>query len=127
LDVPKERFLLYPHLERNTDASPVLGWAGWDHHQQARALAAYYHHVKEEEGWTTEQLKPVLAGLLELIPWLKQWHNEEDPGTGLRMGNTFADFIEVECQEFGFTVQSLRDWSPPQSSSPRRGRRNSTK
>lgn len=122
LDVPKERFVLYPHLERDIDSTPVLAWAGWDHLQQARALAAYYHHVKEEEGWTAERLKPVLAGLLELIPWLKQWHNEEDPTTGLRMGNTFADFVEGECQEFGFTVESLREWQPPQTTA-RRGRR----
>ena len=122
LDVPKERFIAYPHLQRDADATPVLAWAGWDHLKQAKALAAYYQHVKEEEGWGADRLKPVLAGLLELIPWLKQWHNEEDPATGERMGDTFEAFVEAECQEFGFTVESVRAWEPPQGA-PRRGRR----
>lgn len=121
LDVPKERFILYPHLGRDADSTPVLGWAGWNHLQQAQALAGYYHHVKEEEGWSVERLKPVLAGLLELIPWLKQWHNDVDPGTGERMGDTFEAFLEAECQEFGFTKESLSDWTPPQTAR-RRGR-----
>jgi hypothetical protein len=121
LDVPKERFILYPHLGRDADSTPVLGWAGWNHLQQAQALAGYYHHVKEEEGWSVERLKPVLAGLLELIPWLKQWHNDVDPGTGERMGDTFEAFLETECQEFGFTKESLSDWTPPQTAR-RRGR-----
>ncbi|MDX2267521.1 MAG: BREX-2 system adenine-specific DNA-methyltransferase PglX [Bryobacter sp.] len=122
LDVPKERFIAYQHLQRDADATPVLAWAGWDHLKQATALAAYYQHVKEEEGWGADRLKPVLAGLLELIPWLKQWHNEEDPSTGERMGDTFEAFIEAECQEFGFTVENVRAWAPPQGA-PRRGRR----
>ena len=35
LDVPKERFVSYPHCERDGDPSLVVGWAGWDHLQQA--------------------------------------------------------------------------------------------
>ena len=36
LDVPKERFVTYPHASRNGDPSLVVGWAGWDHLRQAR-------------------------------------------------------------------------------------------
>ena len=36
LDVPKERFISYPAAERDGDPSLVVGWAGWDHLQQAR-------------------------------------------------------------------------------------------
>ena len=32
----------YPHCQRDGDPSLVVGWAGWDHLQQATALAAYY-------------------------------------------------------------------------------------
>src|SRR5262249_32283084 len=78
LDVPKERFISYPHCQRDTDPTPVIAWAGWDHLQQARALATYYVQMKESEGWTKERLTPLLAGLLEVLPWLKQWHNEVD-------------------------------------------------
>ena len=42
LDVPKERWISYPGCERGADASLPLAWAGWNHLQQATALAAYY-------------------------------------------------------------------------------------
>jgi len=122
LDVPKERFILYPGLEGTSDSSPVIGWAGWDHLRQAQALTAYYQHVKEQEGLSEERLKPALAGLFELIPWLKQWHNEPDPATGDRMGDTFAAFLETECQELGITVDSLKEWTPARAPRARRRR-----
>jgi hypothetical protein len=99
----------------------VIGWAGWDHLKQARALTAYYQHLKEQEGLSEVRLKPVLAGLLDIIPWLKQWHNEPDPATGDRMGNSFASFLEAECQELGITVDSLQEWTPARTA--RTGRR----
>jgi hypothetical protein len=96
LDVPKERFISYPGASRETDPSPVIAWAGWDHLQQAQALSAYYVFVKEQDGWSGERLQPILAGLRELLPWLKQWHNDVDPETGLRLGDYFADFVGAE-------------------------------
>ena len=99
----------------------MIGWAGWDHLKQAQALTAHFQHVKEKEGLSVERLKPALAGLLELIPWLKQWHNEPDPATGERMGNSFAALLETECQELGITVDSLQEWTPVRAS--RAGRR----
>ncbi len=122
LDVPKERFILYSHLQREADSTPVLGWAGWDHLMQAKALAAYYAHVKEEDGWPVERLRPVLAGIADLIPWLKQWHNEPDPTTGSPMGDAFETYLETECQALGFPVSELKNWRPPQAA-PGRARR----
>ncbi|MDL1949822.1 BREX-2 system adenine-specific DNA-methyltransferase PglX, partial [Acidobacteria bacterium ACD] len=58
LDVPKERFVHYPEAERAVDPAPVLGWAGWDPLQRARALAAYYEKVKAGEAWPKERLVP---------------------------------------------------------------------
>src|SRR5260370_20807574 len=37
LDLPKERFILYPDPGRETDPTPLLGWAWWDHAQQSLA------------------------------------------------------------------------------------------
>lgn len=85
LDVPKERWVSYPGCERGADASLVIAWAGWNHLQQATALAAYYLEMKENEGWEPARLQPLLAGLLELLPWLEQWHNDIDPAYGERM------------------------------------------
>jgi hypothetical protein len=107
LDVPKERFVHLPAAERAADPSPVLGWAGWDHLQRARALAAYYLRMKTDEGWPPERLVPLLAGLAELLPWLKQWHDDLDAATGERLGTWFAAFVADEARANSTTVDSL--------------------
>jgi hypothetical protein len=110
LDVPKERFILYSGLERDSDRTSVLGWAAWTHLERARALAAYYQRMRTEEGWEPERLKPILAGLLDLREWLKQWHDDVDPETGLRLGTYFSEFAKAQCQELGFSVQEVLTW-----------------
>ena len=123
LDVPKERFISYPHAEREADPTLVIGWAGWDHLQQAKALAAYYVRMKEQDGWAPERLQPLLAGLLELVPWLKQWHNDLDPAYGIGMGDYFAGFLDEEARSLGFTLDALRTWQPPARAKGRRARK----
>ncbi|MBI2567016.1 MAG: hypothetical protein HYV63_08310 [Candidatus Schekmanbacteria bacterium] len=86
LDVPKERFIGYPGAERGVDPTPVIGWAGWSYLQRAQALAGYYIRMKEQEGFSAKKLTPLLAGLRELVLWLRQWHNEIDPAYGVGMG-----------------------------------------
>lgn len=119
LDVPKERLVLYPHAERDGDPTPVLTWAGLDALQQAQALATYALDRKQQEGWSAERLTPLLAGLLELLPWLRQWHNQLDPVSGQRLGDYFARFLDEECRALGLTMDDLRAWRPPR----REGRR----
>jgi hypothetical protein len=123
LDVPKERFVSYPHAQRDADPSLVIAWAGWNHLQQAQALAAHYLAMKENEGWTAERLAPLLAGLAELLPWLKQWHNDLDPAFGVRQGDYFRDFLAEELRAQGLTAEDLRAWTPPAKAGKRKGRR----
>ncbi len=113
LDVPKERFISYPGCESDDDGEPVYGWAGWDHLQRAQALANLYMDRKTREGWPRERLVPMLAGLLELIPWVKQWHNEPSAEyDGLRMGDYFAQFLDGELRLHALTTADLRAWRP---------------
>jgi hypothetical protein len=112
LDVPKERWISYPGCERGSDGSLVIAWAGWNHLQQATALASYYLDMKDAEGWDRIRLQPLLAGLLELVPWLEQWHNEVDPVYGERMGDYYGAFVSDEARSLGFTVDDLRAWKP---------------
>jgi hypothetical protein len=50
--------------------------------------------------------------LLELVPWLKQWHNEIDPVFGERMGHYYRGFVTEEARALGFTLDDLRAWTP---------------
>jgi hypothetical protein len=107
LDVPKERWIHYPGAERAGDDSPLIAWAGWDHLQQAQALAEYFIDAQTNQGWPSARLKPLLAALADLIPWLKQWHNAYDPAYGTGLGDYFAGFLEEQCRALGATVQEI--------------------
>lgn len=122
LDVPKERWVSYPGCERGADGSLVIAWAGWNHLQQATALAGYYVEVKENEGWDAARLQPLLAGLLELVPWLEQLHNDIDPAFGERMGTYYRGFVTDEARALGFTLENLRAWKPTVTTA-KRGRK----
>lgn len=122
LDVPKERWISYPGCERGSDGSLVIAWAGWNHLQQATALAGYYMDMKDSEGWEPARLQPLLASLLELVPWLEQWHNELDPVFGERMGDYYRGFVTEEARALGFTLDDLRAWKPA-ATAAKRGRK----
>ncbi len=126
LDVPKERWVSYPGCERGADTSLPIAWAGWNHLQQATALAAYYLEMKENEGWEPVRLQPLLAGLQELVPWLEQWHNEIDSTYGERMGTYYRGFVNEEARALGLTLDELRAWKPAATVS-KRGRKKAAK
>ena len=108
LDVPKERWVSYPGAERDGDAAPVIAWAGWDHQQQAQALAEYYLDASQNRGWDAAKLIPLLAGLADVLPWLQQWHNALDPDTSTRFGDYIAGFLDDEARKQGTTVAGLK-------------------
>ncbi|WP_163782745.1 BREX-2 system adenine-specific DNA-methyltransferase PglX [Myxococcus vastator] len=113
LDVPRERFILYPGEELDSGGGPLLGWAGWNHLQRAGALAALYQEHKTQNGMDAERLTPLLAGLLELVPWIQQWHNEPNPDfNGERLGDYYAQFVKEEARSLGLTLDDLRNWRP---------------
>jgi hypothetical protein len=123
LDVPKERFVSYSHCSRDGDPTLVVGWAGWGHLRQATALSSYYERMKTREGWTPDRLAPLLAGLDQLLFWLRLWHNEVDPEFDLRMGDYYADFVRDEAQALGYTLDRVRTWQPPAKAKGTRGRK----
>ena len=123
LDVFKERFVSFPHVQRDSDPTLVVTWAGFNHLQQMQALAAYYMDAKEQEGWPADRRVPLLAGMLELLPWVQQWHNDVDPAFNQRMGNYFQEFINDEAREIGRTLVQIISWQPP---TPVRSQRRAT-
>ncbi|MEV4501938.1 BREX-2 system adenine-specific DNA-methyltransferase PglX [Streptomyces klenkii] len=106
LDVPKERFVSYGTV--NAQSPELYGWAGWDHLEQALALASYI----QQAGLSDEDLVPYLAGLLELQPWLEQWHGEYDPEFGASPAAEILAFRRQKQGELGLTDDALRAWRP---------------
>lgn len=112
LDVPKERWISYPHCSTESDPTLVVGWAGWNHLQQATALIAYYD-ARKREGWDAKRLTPLLAGLDQLLPWIHQWHPEIDAEFGETAGQSFQTMLEHDAHELGLTLDDVRNWTPP--------------
>jgi len=113
LDVPKERWVSYPHLQTESDLSLVVGWAGWNHLKQATALVAYYD-ARKREGWDAKRLTSILAGLDQLLPWIHQWHPEIDPEFGDTAGQSYQNLLENDAHELGLTLNDIRNWQPPE-------------
>jgi hypothetical protein len=114
LDVPKERWISYPYLQTDSDPSLVVGWAGWDHLQQATALVTYYD-ARRREGWDAKRLTPILAGLDQLLPWIHQWHPEIDAEFGDTAGQSHQTMLEHDAHELGLTLEEIRNWEPPKT------------
>lgn len=121
LDVPKERFISYPGASR--DGTLLLGWAGWDHLEQVQALTAYITERRELDVWDTERLTPLLAGLLELLPWVAQWHPGVDSDFGVRPADAYSGFLDEQLLQLGVTREDLTAWRPQPGA---RGRRRTT-
>ncbi|GAA3974383.1 BREX-2 system adenine-specific DNA-methyltransferase PglX [Thermobifida alba] len=124
LDVPKERFVSYPGAEADSDGSLLLGWAGWDHAEQATALADLAYNRLEEHGWASDRdrMTPLLAGLAELRPWVHQWHAEPDA-----YGQSPASYLDEDLADLkdrtGITDSDMAAWRPPAAARGRgRGR-----
>ncbi|MGW3678416.1 BREX-2 system adenine-specific DNA-methyltransferase PglX [Streptomyces prasinus] len=108
LDVPKERFISYA-TGAFSSTPDLFGWAGWDHREQAQALSTYFTNHDE---LSDEQMTPLLAGLLELQPWLNQWHDEFDALYGGSPAAFFAGYRATKQGEHGLTDDDLRAWRP---------------
>nr|WP_033825777.1 MULTISPECIES: BREX-2 system adenine-specific DNA-methyltransferase PglX [unclassified Kitasatospora] len=119
LDMPKERFISYPDAGPEADPKLVLGLAGWDHRDQAQAIINLAADRVERDNWQGEQLAPLLAGMLELLPWLKQWHGGFDPDWDGVPATDCQEWLEAQQREHGVTTDALLSWRP---SAPKRSR-----
>lgn len=112
LDVPKERFVLYPGVGREGDSSTVLGWAGWNHRDQAVALVREIL-TQQALGAADDALVPMVAGLVELEPWLHQWHTDLEP----EFGSSAAQAVTSQIDQLLAQLQKTRDdvtaWRAP--------------
>ncbi|MCY1675612.1 BREX-2 system adenine-specific DNA-methyltransferase PglX [Pseudarthrobacter sp. SL88] len=119
LDVPKERFILYPDAGRSTDQTLLLGWAGWNHVEQFLALAAVMDQLVAD-GAPDEQLIPLVAGMGEILPWVKQWHADTDPAYGVSMADFCIQQLEDRAAQIDRSQEQLKAWRPTMTGRRRR-------
>ena len=116
-DVPNERFISY--FSARPDAELVLGWAGWNHSERARALINLIEANKRSCD-EAESIGPLLAGLRELLFWLQQWHKDPEPPLWPSSpANEATEYLDLERRVRGLSDSDLARWRPPR---PKRGR-----
>ncbi len=118
LDVPKERFISYPGCSR--DGTLLLGWAGWDHLEQAQALTSYITERRELDSWDAQRLTCLLAGLAELLPWVAQWHPDLDPEFGVRPADAYGGFLDEQLVQLGLSRADLANCAAEPAARDRR-------
>ncbi|WUQ54599.1 BREX-2 system adenine-specific DNA-methyltransferase PglX [Streptomyces virginiae] len=109
LDIPRERFISYPEAVV-AGQSLLLGWSGWSEADRVRVLLELANAHHQQPHPSAYRITPLLIGIQELIPWIRQW--EAHPGSGLKPGQA-----EVFQQEFdrlrtayGLTTYDLTSW-----------------
>ncbi|MFD7444020.1 BREX-2 system adenine-specific DNA-methyltransferase PglX [Streptomyces sp. NPDC059909] len=112
LDVPKERFVSYPGANPDADPTLLLGWAGWDHRDQAQALVNLVKDRASQLSWDNDRIAPLLAGLAELMPWVRQWFGTDDQEWGGNAAEEFGTFLDTERTKRGLTAEQLAAWRP---------------
>ncbi|MCP3766527.1 BREX-2 system adenine-specific DNA-methyltransferase PglX [Streptomyces sp. MAR25Y5] len=114
LDVPKERFISYPGASLESDISLLLGWAGWNHRDQADALVGLVRSRIEDGGWEKKdpRLVPLLAGLREVLPWVHQWHGEYDEEWEGNPAEEFQAALDSGRADAELSENDLVAWRP---------------
>ncbi|GCD98966.1 BREX-2 system adenine-specific DNA-methyltransferase PglX [Embleya hyalina] len=102
LDVARERFISYPDAGPADSAdSLLLGWGGWNHLDQAEALADLVKtHIQP-----SLRLTPLLAGLRELMPWVHQWYSGA-------AATHLQHFLDEQSAHLGLSADDLAAWRP---------------
>jgi hypothetical protein len=78
-----------------------------------------------KDGWGVDKLTPLIAGLAEVMPWVRQWHADIDPAYGASPAADYDAYLEDQMVKYGLAEDDLRKWSPP-TAGRRRGRRGLT-
>jgi hypothetical protein len=111
-DVPNERFISFPNARPTAGADSLIGWAGWDYTERAQVLTDLISERRTDScNLDRDWIIPLLAGLRETLPWLRQWNPELVSG--------YAAFLAEGLRVSGLTESDLAAWRPAR---PKRGR-----
>jgi hypothetical protein len=117
-DVPNERFVSYSRM--STHDETIIGWAGWSYSERACILIGLIDEHKRFGNDADDYVIPWLAGIHELLPWLRQWHQDPEPPLWKDSpAEEVRAYLEKKRVERGLLDKDLTSWRPPK---PKRGR-----
>ena len=111
LDVPKERFIAFPGSKLPDDVTELYGSAGWDHSERGQAIARLTNDLSRA-GAPAEQIIPLVGVLIEIEPWLKQWHDEIDARSGVSPAAAVAGLTTTILARLGIGRDAVETWRP---------------
>lgn len=97
LDVPKERFILYPVAGRETDPTSLLGWAvgtmpssPWRCRWSSAPVRSTAGRTNGRFHWSPASHEPQ--------PWVEQWHSDVEPTHGVSLAAFCRDQLVQRCR-----------------------------
>ncbi|WP_454198475.1 BREX-2 system adenine-specific DNA-methyltransferase PglX [Nocardia sp. Marseille-Q1738] len=111
LDIPRERFVSYPDLATK-EKSLLLGWSGWNDTDRVHVLLDLVGMLQRQPRPSAYQIAPLLVGIQELIPWVRQWEGLADPGRGLDYVGQYQRELDSLRIAFGLSPHDLSSWRP---------------
>lgn len=116
LDIPRERFVSYPDLVTKGE-SLLLGWAGWSDTDRVLVLLDLVGVLQQQPQPSVYQIAPLLVGIQELIPWVRQWEAPSEPEQDLDHAGTYQRKLDSLRTAFGLSPHDLSSWRPQKATS----------
>ncbi|AIR98089.1 BREX-2 system adenine-specific DNA-methyltransferase PglX [Streptomyces glaucescens] len=111
LDIPRERFISYPGVVAEGD-NLLVGWSGWSDTERVRVLLDLIGMLQQARR-NVREMTPLLAGVQELIPWVRQWEDRTESGPDVDQVNSYQRELERLCSAYGLSMHDLTAWRPP--------------
>jgi hypothetical protein len=61
-------------------------------------------------GWCADRFTPLLAGVAELLPWVRQWHGSYDEEWGAVPAEDIGAFLTDQRARHQLTEEALHGW-----------------
>jgi len=78
--------------------------------------------MERERAAVLRRLLPLIAGLAELLLWIRQWHGDIDPTYGMPLSDFYETLLDERARSIGATREGLAAWRPPEPAGGRRRR-----
>lgn len=122
LDIPRERFVSYPGAGADAGAdanadSLLIGWSGWSDADRVLVLLDLVNALQRQPQPRVDRIAPLLAGIQELIPWVRQWEALTEPGPDLVRAETYQRDLDDLRTDLGLSTHDLTSWRPRKATS----------